>query len=256
MKNNNEEKNIENQNSIKNNKQDNNNPINKIEKMNKKESDLSMSSIMDKTKKSDLDMTLNIPQNKINRFQNNNKTDNNIIIFTLKYNPNMEIFEFNSCQDSVPIELLLNYNFQLRTNLEYHILLGNVKMSLVVSKNIKNQNVINISIINGVDTPEKNANKDDKKNILYTFNPYEDKMPVTIGRVNCDINLSNISVSKLHAQINYINDTDEFVVSDLRSTNGTYLLLEKPLNFFYINRDLSLRIFESTFSIKYINFDL
>ena len=256
MKNNNEEKNIENQNSIKNNNQDNNNPINKIEKMNKKESDLSMSSIMDKTKKSDLDMTLNIPQNKINRFQNNNKTDNNIIIFTLKYNPNMEIFEFNSCQDSVPIELLLNYNFQLRTNLEYHILLGNVKMSLVVSKNIKNQNVINISIINGVDTPEKNANKDDKKNILYTFNPYEDKMPVTIGRVNCDINLSNISVSKLHAQINYINDTDEFVVSDLRSTNGTYLLLEKPLNFFYINRDLSLRIFESTFSIKYINFDL
>ena len=267
MKNISEEKNIENKDSIKKSR---NIPIqeipnsicntgNKIIKIKKKDSDFSSSSIIDRMKKNDLDMILNIPQNKINRFQNNNKEidNNNIIIFTLKYNPTLEIFEFYSCQDAVPLELLLNYNFQLRSDLEYTILLGNVKMKLIVSKNIKNQNVINISVINGIDNAEKkNSNKEEQKNILYTFNPYEDKMPITIGRVNCNINLSNISVSKLHAQINYINDTDEFVVSDLKSTNGTYLILEKPLNFLYINRDLSLRLFESKFNIKYINFDI
>ena len=267
MKNISEEKNIENKDSIKKSR---NIPIqeipnsicntgNKIIKIKKKDSDFSSSSIIDRMKKNDLDMILNIPQNKINRFQNNNKEidNNNIIIFTLKYNPTLEIFEFYSCQDAVPLELLLNYNFQLRSDLEYTILLGNVKMKLIVSKNIKNQNVINISVINGIDNAEKkNSNKEEQKNILYSFNPYEDKMPITIGRVNCNINLSNISVSKLHAQINYINDTDEFVVSDLKSTNGTYLILEKPLNFLYINRDLSLRLFESKFNIKYINFDI
>ena len=80
-------------------------------------------------------------------------------------------------------------------------------------------------------------------------------MPITIGRVNCDINLNNISVSKLHAQIDYIYDYDEYFITDCQSTNGTYLLLQYSLNSIYIKREHHFKIFESKFKIQYVNFD-
>ena len=233
----------------------------------RKESKGSFSTLKDKNKektqinnsnaKNDLDIILNISQSKLPNQLNGNRNEENIILFSINYNPTLEMFDFYSCQELYPIELLINYNLQLRKNIEYNILLGSVKMKLRVTKNIKKQNVINISIVNGIDINGKKENKNNgnKKDNVYTFNPAEETMPITIGRTNCNINLSNISVSKLHAQINYLNETDEFVICDLKSTNGTYLLLKKPLNYLCINRDFNLRVFESNFSIRFVNFD-
>ena len=229
----------------------------------KKDSKKSLSSMKDKNKektqitnlseKNDLDIILNIPQNKLPKQLNENKNEDDIVLFILKYNSTLDMFEMFSFQELYPIELLINYNFQLRQNLEYNVLLGNVKMKLKVTKNMQNQNMININILNG--EKKKNKKNEDKKNNVYTFNPFEQTMPITIGRSNCNINLSNISISKLHAQIDYLNDTDEFVICDLKSTNGTYLLLKKPFDYLCINRDLNFRIFESKFNIKYLNLE-
>ena len=79
-------------------------------------------------------------------------------------------------------------------------------------------------------------------------------MPITIGRINCTINVNNFSVSKLHAQVNYIYDYDQYFITDCKSTNGTYLLLNNSQNSIYIEREYHFKLFEFKFKIKYINF--
>lgn len=59
-----------------------------------------------------------------------------------------------------------------------------------------------------------------KNELLKTFK--FDKDEITIGRVkSCDIQIDNPAVSKQHAQI--IKKQDNYLIEDLKSTNGTYL---------------------------------
>ena len=53
--------------------------------------------------------------------------------------------------------------------------------------------------------------------IVDTYNPN-----ITLGRVNCELNLSDVSVSSKHAQITRSAD-GKLCLSDLGSTNGTYI---------------------------------
>ena len=49
-----------------------------------------------------------------------------------------------------------------------------------------------------------------------------DKDIITIGRLkSCDIHINNPAVSKQHAQI--IKNQDNYLIEDLKSTNGIYL---------------------------------
>ena len=147
--------------------------------------------------------------------------------------------------DCVPVQLLLNYNFPLKFQQNYNILVGGIKMKLRITKNENNESIINIYIYN---------NDKGKSLKNYTFNPTKDKMPITIGRNICTINLDNISVSKVHAQIDYVFEYDEFFITDCNSTNGTYLLLQNSSNTLYIKQDLIFRLCESNFRIYYTNF--
>ena len=215
----------------------------------------SMSSITNSMiNKNNIDILLNLPyskiQNKLNETSDTNINNNeNIILFTLKYDTTLDMFQLTSIQDYIPVELLLNYNYPLRFQHNYNILIGSVKLKLKIIKNENNESILNIVVINNEEKDEE------KKEIRYTFNPFIEKMPITIGRINCDINLNNISVSKLHAQIDYIYDYDEYFITDCQSTNGTYLLLQYSLNSIYIKREHNFRLFESKFKIQYINND-
>ena len=184
-------------------------------------------------------------QNQTNNNNNSNNNNESIILFLLKYDLNLDIFQLISLHDSVPVQLLLNYNFPLKFQQNYNILVGGIKMRLRIIKNENNESIINIYIYNS-----------DKGKSLknYTFNPTKDKMPITIGRNICTINLDNISVSKVHAQIDYIFEYDEFFITDCNSTNGTYLLLQNSSNALYIKQDLIFRLCESNFRIYYTNF--
>ena len=203
-----------------------------------------------------MDVILNLPfskiQKKINENTNLTCNNENIILFILKYDTSLDMFQLISTQDSIPIELLLNYNYPLRFQQNYNILVGSIRLKLKVMKNEKNESILNLVVIFD---EENNENKEEKNEIIYRFNPFIDKMPVTVGRINCDINLNNISVSKLHAQIDYIYDYDEYFITDCKSTNGTYLLLKSPLNSIYVKRELHLKLFDSKFKIHYMNFD-
>jgi len=211
-----------------------------------------------------IDIPLNLPYNKIqkklnetnnNHNSNNNTTNNNnnntdnIILFILKYDLNLDIFQLISTQDSVPVQLLLNYNFPLKFHQNYFIMVGGVKIRIRINKNENNESIINIYTNNGSGGDKKKSLKN------YIFNPLKDKMPITIGRNICNINLDNISVSKVHAQIDYIFEYDEFFIIDCNSTNGTYLLLQNTENSIYIKQDLSFKLCESNFKIYYTNFE-
>ena len=209
--------------------------------------------------KSLIDIILNLPYNKVqkklnenngqNKNNSNNKNNNNenIILFILKYDLNLDIFQLISFQDSLPVQLLLNYNFPLKFHQNYYILIGGIKIKIRVIKNEKNESILNIYT---------NNNNDKKKGEKsYSFNPIKDKMPITIGRNICNINLDNISVSKVHAQIDYIFEYDEFFIIDCDSTNGTYLLLQDSVNSIYIKQDLCFKLCESSFRIYYTNFE-
>ena len=204
-----------------------------------------------------IDVVLNLSyskiQKKINESSLINNNNDNYILFILKYDTSMDMFQLISTQESIPLELLLNYNYPLRFQQNYHILVGAVTIKMKVIKNEKNESLLNVAVLF---EEENNENKEEKNEIVYKFNPFVDKMPITIGRVNCDININNISVSKLHAQVDYVFDYDEYFITDCKSTNGTYLLLRHSLNSIYIKRDHYLKIFESKFKIHYVNFDL
>ena len=128
-------------------------------------------------------------------------------------------------------------------------MVGGVKIRIRINKNENNESIINIYTNNGSGGDKKKSLKN------YIFNPLKDKMPITIGRNICNINLDNISVSKVHAQIDYIYEYDEFFIIDCNSTNGTYLLLQNPVNSIYIKQDLSFKLCETSFRIYYTNFE-
>jgi hypothetical protein len=206
-----------------------------------------------------VDIILNLSYNKISKKinENSNNINNNedIVLFILKYDTTLDLFQLISTEDSAPVELLINYNYPLRFQQNYNIIIGGITIQLKVDKNEKNISILNVIVLNS----EKNGqNKDgeDNPDILYKFNPFVDKMPITIGRINCDINLNNIAVSKLNAQIDYIYDYDEFFITDCKSTNGTYLMLKYPLNSITIKRDLQLKLFDSKFKIHYLDYEI
>lgn len=206
-----------------------------------------------------VDIILNLSYNKIlkkiNGNSNNINNNEDIVLFILKYDTTLDLFQLISTEDLAPVELLINYNYPLRFQQNYNILIGGITIQLNINKNEKNESILNIIVFNnGKNGQDKDG--EGKGNILYKFNPFIDKMPITIGRINCDINLNNIAVSKLNAQIDYIYDYDEFFITDCKSTNGTYLLLKYPLNSIIIKRDLQFKLFESKFKIHYLDYEI
>ena len=205
--------------------------------------------------KNNIDIILNLSYTKlykkISESLNSINNNENIVLFILKYDTTLDMFQLISMLDVVPVELLLNYNYPLRFHQNYNILVGSVKLKVKVVKNEKNESILNIAYTNCEENGE-NKKIEERNEIFYKFNPFIDKMPITIGRINCDINLNNISVSKLHAQIDYIYDYDEYFITDCKSTNGTYLLLKNSLNSIFIKRELNFKLFESRFKIQYL----
>ncbi len=204
--------------------------------------------------KNSIDIALNLPYDKVqkklnenNRQLNKNNSNDNIILFILKYDITLDIFQLISIQDNLPLLLLLNYNYALKFHTDYYILIGGIKIRLRVTKNEKNESILQIYT--------NNSNDKKKTEKMHSFNPLKEKMPITIGRSTCTINLEFNSVSKLHAQINYIYEYDEFFIIDCNSTNGTYLLLQNSVNSLYIKQNHVFKICETIFKIDFTNFE-
>ena len=179
------------------------------------------------------------------KIRRENKT---ITLFTIRYISSMELFEFCSTHNSIPIELLLDHEYQLRNGYDYNVNIGEVCVILKVFKNKNDEDILRIKI------KDNKGDKNGKQEECYNFNSSNEiNKYISIGRINCTINVNNDTVSDTHLKIRYSDNTDTFSIIDGGSKNGSYLLLNEPFNFLYIKNILSFRLFESKFSIKFIH---
>jgi len=233
------------------------------------------SSFQVKGKEHNLDMVLNIENNKALKlldhyeqiiasenkededFSPKIKRDNKCLtLFTIRYIASMELFEFCSTHNKVPVELLLDHEYQLRNGYDYNILLGEICVILKVFKNMNDEDILKIKIKDKIEDIYNflNISINKKEEEFYIFNSsnYINKF-ITIGRRNCTVNINNETVSDIHLKILYSDNTDTFSVKDNNSQNGSYLLLNEPFNFLYIKKLLSFRLFDSKFNIRFIH---
>ena len=233
------------------------------------------SSFQIKGKEYNLDMVLNIDNNRSSKllehyeqivasenkededFSPTIKRDNKYLtLFTIRYIASMEMFEFCSTHNKVPVELLLDHDYQLRNGYDYNIILGEICVILKVFKNINDEDILKIRIKDKIEDIYNflNISINKKEEEFYIFNStnYINKL-ITIGRRNCTVNINNDTVSDMHLKILYSDNTDTFSVKDNNSQNGSYLLLNEPFNFLYIKKILSFRLFDSKFNIKFMH---
>lgn len=84
---------------------------------------------------------------------------------------------------------------------------------------------------------------------VFYFN--KEDMPLTIGRSLCSINIQHVSISKVHAFIEFDEIIKKFIILDYDSTNGTHLVLNenKTIN---LNEKMNFCIGNKYFCIQEI----
>ena len=154
------------------------------------------------------------------------------IYFDQKYNH----YFLKSLSKDIYFSLVFNPYIQitLDSNHKNYIKIGKVILSILIKNDEK---IIYIKIKKG-ETIDKEQN--------YFF--HEDKMPITIGRGNCSINIKCETVSKTHVTIDYDKINENFFLIDNASTNGTQLLLNEGKNI-QLQGEMNFNLGEKQFSI-------
>ena len=135
-------------------------------------------------------------------------------LFSIEYNNSLSKYILTSLVDDIFFAFAISSekNFYLENSKRYYIQLSDIIISLLLN------DVDKKIIIKELNKEEKNKNK-------YVFEI--DKLPITIGRKSCNINLNNNSISKVHLKIDYDNNINQFFIRDNYSTNGSLILLKK-----------------------------
>ena len=148
----------------------------------------------------------------------NPKINKSASIFSIHYNKITNNFILTSFTDDIffALEIWSNRNLYIEHSKRYYIQMSDIIISL--KSNIVDKK-ITIKIFN-----IKNEENDNsvKNKYIFDFN----KVPITIGRNNCSINIEKKSISKVHLIINYDINTNLFFLRDNFSTNGSFVLMK------------------------------
>ena len=166
----------------------------------------------------------------------NPKINKTHAIFYIYYVQKVNKYYLKSLSKDIYFSLVFNPYIQivLDNNHKNYIKIGKVILSILIKNEEK---IIYIKIKKG-ETINKEQN--------YFF--HEDKMPITIGRGNCSINIKCDTVSKTHITIDYDKINENFFLIDNASTNGTQLLLNEGKNI-QLNGEMNFNLGEKQFSI-------
>ena len=176
-----------------------------------------------------IDFNLNLSKKKLK-----NKKDSNIPIFKIEYTKEDENYILSLINKDIKILLLIENDFLIDNNSNLNFMIGKIQIKIISPKNEKDE-------IFYVETEGKN----------YKFNKKE--LPLTIGRGNSNINIKHNSISKIHAVIDFNNDSNSLFIRDNESTNGTFFLIDDNFPFIYLLSDCTMKIFDSKFTIKIID---
>lgn len=176
-----------------------------------------------------IDFNLNLSKKKLK-----NKKDTNIPIFKIEYIKEDENYILSLINKDIKILLLIENDFLIDNNSNLNFMIGKIQIKIISPKNEKDE-------IFYIETEGKN----------YKFNKKE--LPLTIGRGNSNINIKHNSISKIHAVIDFNNDSNSLFIRDNESTNGTFFLIDDNFPFMYLLSDCTMKIFDSKFTIKIID---
>lgn len=144
------------------------------------------------------------------------KLNKSLSLFSIQYNNSLNNFILTCLTDEIffALEIWSNKNFYLEDSKRYYIQLGDIIISVTPYNNDKN---IKIKILN--------LNNENKNNNKYCFEI--NKLPIQIGRSDCNININKNCVSKVHLIINFDFCKNQFFIRDNYSTNGSLIILKK-----------------------------
>lgn len=128
---------------------------------------------------------------------------------------------------------------------DYFLFVGKIFFSINIERK-GNEQIINIQ----VDNTCKDIENIEKINQKFSFSS-EKKSIIKIGRVDCDINVYEKCISKVHGVIEFSKINQKFYYKDMKSTNGTTLLIKKG-DFLKIKGEMFFKLEDVTFKIQEI----
>ena len=171
----------------------------------------------------------------IEKFDENNNNKMSGKVFEIYINKITKNYELYFLHNSLILYYKINNNIFFDLDKDYYLILGDIFLTIIIKKsNETNEKIIHIQTEVENEKPKK-----------YSFGPKE--MPINIGRINCNINISKPSISKKHSIIDFKDDN--FYYKDCGSTNGSTLLIRED-DILKINGIMSFKLEDISFKIK------
>ena len=174
-----------------------------------------------------IDFNLNLSKKKLK-----NKKEKNIPLFKIEYIKNDENYVLALVNKEIKMQLYIDSDFIIENNSNLDFMIGKIQIAIKSPVHQKDE-------LFSVEVEGK----------IYQYNKIKD-CPITIGRSNTHIIIKNSSISKTHAIIEYNEEHGTISIKDNGSTNGTYFILGHKYPYIYILSDLTMKLFESKFTIK------
>ena len=165
---------------------------------------------------------VSVGENKIKEYledSKNNNTKNYVTeerstrVFKIFYDKNNDEYKFIYLAQSILLYYQVENKFYLIKNKKYYFILNEIILTVFIKDDNSEQNKINIKVENN------------KKTNKYSFS--QEKTPIKIGRLKCDININLKCLSKLHCIIGYEDKNNCFYFQDNCSTNGSILIVKE-----------------------------
>ena len=145
-------------------------------------------------------------------------------VFDITFSKRTRDYVFYMIHSSLIVYYTISSSVYFEQDKDYIMLIGNVFATFVVKKVENNKKVINVEIENDEINNNSLVQSNNNGNETYSFE--EKECPITIGRINSKITINKSSISKNHAVIEYSKSLNKFYYKDLKSTNGSILLLK------------------------------
>ena len=168
------------------------------------------------------------------------KNENEIVshtgrIFGISYSKITNDYQIYLMNTNYFLNYEINTLFYFQNEKENLIILGKIVMN-IIQREITKEKFLEIKI-------EDEGEKEDK---IYNFQKKDS--PITIGRINCSINLNYSFISKKHSLIEFSEQYNKFYYKDLMSTNGSILILKED-DTLKIKGDMKFKLNDINFHI-------
>jgi len=170
-------------------------------------------------------------------------------VFDITFSKKTRDYVFYMIHNSLIVYYTISSTVYFEQDKDYIMLIGNVFATFLVKKVENNKKVIHIEIEN--DEINNNSFVQNNNNINETYTFEEKDCPITIGRIDCKLIINKPSISKNHAVIEFSKNLNKFYYKDLKSTNGSILLL-KDDDTLIIKGEMNFKLENVPFKIKEI----